>query len=148
MTRSFDKLNFFYATTGSLLKLQKMQGVTSKVGDPMLRFDSATLNANAVEKVKVLAEAGQAPLAYLAARVNGVEDYSKVLEKTLIESEEYDHERIFAEADAMVKRGKGARTLLPCRPIFANDSRGMHESGWQMTNMRAKEAERAAEVFR
>ena len=66
----------------------------------------------------------------------------------LIESEEYDHECIFAEADAMVKRGKGAHALLPYRPILANDSCGLHESGWQMINMRAKEAERAAEIFR
>ena len=46
MTRSFEKLNFFYAATGSLNKLQKMQGVAANVGDPVLRFNSATLNAN------------------------------------------------------------------------------------------------------
>jgi hypothetical protein len=148
MTRSFDKLNFFYATTGSFSKLQKMQGVMTNVGDPMLRFDSATLNANAVEKVKVLAESGQVPLAYMTAKAHGVEDYAKTLETTLIESEEYDHERVFAEAEAMIKRGKGAKALLPCRPVFPADEHGINQSAWPMINMRAKEAERAAAVFR
>jgi coatomer subunit alpha len=116
-TRAFDKLNFFYAATGSTLKLRKMQGVMENVGDPMLRFDSATLNASAADKVKVLAEAGQVPLAYMTAKAHGVEDFAKTLEQTLVESDEYDHERIFAEAEAMLKRGKGARALLPCRPL-------------------------------
>lgn len=105
LTRSFDKLNFFYAATGSLGKLQKMQAVASNIGDPVLRFNSATLTANVAEKVKVLAENGQVPLAFITARSHGLEEFAKTLETTLIESEEYDHERIFREADRLV-RGK------------------------------------------
>ena len=116
------------------------------VGDPMLRFDSATLNASAADKVKVLAEAGQVPLAYMTAKAHGVEDFAKTLEQTLVESDEYDHERIFAEAEAMLKRGKGARALLPCRPLVPDS--GLNQSNWPMDNMRAKEAERSAAVFR
>lgn len=58
MTRQFDKLNFFYSTTGSLNKLNKMQVVAQKVNDPMLRYNQATLTANVTEKVKILAENG------------------------------------------------------------------------------------------
>lgn len=58
-TRSFDKLNFFYTVTGSVSKLNKMQGVAaSAAGDPTLRFNTATLNANAEEKVRTLMETG------------------------------------------------------------------------------------------
>jgi len=69
-----------------------MQNVCSSVGDPTLRFNSATLNANIAEKVKVLAENGQVPLAFMTARAHGLEEFAKTLETTLIESEEYDHE--------------------------------------------------------
>lgn len=31
----------------------------------------------------------------MTARAHNLDEYSKTLEKTLIESEEYDHERIF-----------------------------------------------------
>lgn len=152
VTRSFDKLNFFYAATGSLGKLQKMSAVASNVGDPVLRFNSATLTANVAEKVKVLAENGQVPLAFITARSHGLEEFAKTLETTLIESEEYDHERIFKEADRLVRGKDGqqtrAKALLPCRPIFPGDDRGVAQASWPMINMRAKEAERAAAVFR
>ena len=82
-----------------------MQAVASNIGDPVLRFNSATLTANVAEKVKVLAENGQVPLAFITARSHGLEEFAKTLETTLIESEEYDHERIFREADRLV-RGK------------------------------------------
>jgi hypothetical protein len=39
--RSFDKLNFFYASTGSLSKLKKMQAVASSLNDQTLRFNTA-----------------------------------------------------------------------------------------------------------
>lgn len=39
MNGQYDKLNFFYATTGSLQKLHKMQTVAQSVNDPMLRYN-------------------------------------------------------------------------------------------------------------
>lgn len=41
ITRSFDKLNFFYLTTGSSNKLKKMHQVSQSVNDPMLRFNTS-----------------------------------------------------------------------------------------------------------
>jgi hypothetical protein len=58
ITRQFDKLNFFYATTGSIDKLHKMGGVAQSLNDPMLRYNTATLTANVSEKVRILAENG------------------------------------------------------------------------------------------
>ena len=57
-TRAFDKLNFFYATTGSIGKLNQMGNVASKVEDPMLRFNTSVLTANVEERVKTLVDAG------------------------------------------------------------------------------------------
>lgn len=95
LTKSFDKLNFFYATTGCLSKLGKMGAVAQSIGDSTLRFNNATLTTNIGERVRILAESGQIPLAYMTARAHNLDEYSKTLEKTLIESDEYDHERIF-----------------------------------------------------
>jgi hypothetical protein len=74
------------------------------------------LTANTTEKVKILAENGQVPLAYITARSHGLEEFSKTLEQTLVESDEYDHEKIIKEADRLCKK---AKAILPCRPIFA-----------------------------
>ena len=82
-------------TTGSSSKLNKMGGVAQSLNDPMLRYNTATLTANVQDKVRILAENGQIPLAYLTAKSHGLEEFAKTLENTLIESEEYDHERIF-----------------------------------------------------
>ena len=57
--RSFDQLNFFYTVTGSVDKLKKMQNVAqSAAGDSTLRFNTATLNADIEERVRVLMESG------------------------------------------------------------------------------------------
>jgi len=76
-----------------------MQAVAQSIGDPMLRYNTATLTANVSEKVRILAENGQIPLAYMTARAHGLDEFTKTLETTLVESEEYDHERIFKEAE-------------------------------------------------
>lgn len=117
-----------------------MQGVAQSLNDPMLRFNTATLTANISEKVRILAENGQVPLAYLTAKSHGLEEFSKTLENTLIESEEYDHERIFKEASKFIGNGVGrAKALLPLRPILTNNE-SLSQSSWPMVNLRAKEA--------
>ena len=115
----------------------------------MLRYNTATLNADVSEKVKVLASNGQVPLAYMTAKSHGLEEFAKTLENTLIESEEYDHERIFKEADKFIGAGKNrAKALLPCRPVLIGSSNSLAAQNWPMVNLRAKEAERAMQVFR
>jgi hypothetical protein len=141
-------LNFFYATTGSIGKLNKMQAVAQTLDDPMLRFNTATLTANVAEKVKVLAENGQIPLAYMTAKAHGLDEFIKPLETTLIESSAYDHERIFREAERFVgNETQRPKALLPLRPIFTANE-GIQQTPWPMVNLRAKEAERATQMFR
>ena len=68
----------------------------------MLRYNQATLTANVTEKVKILAENGQIPLAYMTAKAHGLEEFTKTLENSLVEDEQYDHERIFKEAEHFI----------------------------------------------
>lgn len=56
--RSLDKLNFFYAATGSVGKLRKMQAVAQSLNDHTLRFNTALYTGDVAERVKVLAETG------------------------------------------------------------------------------------------
>ena len=148
ISRQFDKLNFFYAATGSINKLNKMQTVAQSLGDSQLRFNTATLTANAAEKVKILAENGQIPLAYMTAKAHGLDEFVKPLETTIRESDEYDHERIFREAERFVgTQTQRPKALLPLRPIFTANQE-QQEASWPMVNLRAKEAERAAQMFK
>jgi len=148
ISRQFDKLNFFYATTGSHTKLSKMQAVAQTLDDPMLQFNTATLTANVHEKVKVLAANGQIPLAYMTAKAHGLDEFVRPLEATLRNSDEYDHERIFKEAEKFVgNQTSRPKALLPLRPIFTKNE-AVLQTAWPMVNQRAKEAERAAQMFR
>ena len=80
-TRSFDKLNFFYSVAGSVSKLEKMQGVAgSAAGDATLRYNTATLNADAEEKVRTLMDSNQLPLAYMTARAHNLSDMVEYIE--------------------------------------------------------------------
>jgi hypothetical protein len=57
----------------------------------------------------------------MTAKAHGLDEFTKSLETTLIESEEYDHERIFREAEKFVGQSSGRpKALLPLRPIFTH----------------------------
>lgn len=84
----------------------------------------------------------------MTAKAHGLDEFTKSLETTLIESEEYDHERIFREAEKFVGQSSGRpKALLPLRPIFTH-SEALQQANWPMVNLRAKEAERASQMFR
>ena len=114
----------------------------------MLRYNQATLTANVTEKVKILAENGQIPLAYMTAKSHGLEEFAKTLETSLIEDEQYDHERIFKEAERYIgAHANKSKALLPCRPVLVSNDQ-VAQGSWPMVNLRAKEAERAAQMFK
>lgn len=46
INREFDKLNFFYAATGSNDKLAKMGQLAQQLDDPMLKYNSSLLTAD------------------------------------------------------------------------------------------------------
>lgn len=141
--KAFDKLNFFYATTGSQNKLQRMQSVAGALDDPMLRFNTSVFTGDITERIQTLVSAGQLPLAYMAARAHNLTDMIEYLEQELMDSDQFDQMQIMDEAEKYVSRSKA---LVPLRPLWADDSKN-HYSQWPMVNLRAKEAERAAQMF-
>ena len=99
IVRSFDKLNFFYISTGSMNKLKKMQQVAQSVNDPMLRFNTSLLLGDIQERVKLLAETGQIPLAYLMAKAHGLTEFENTLEESIRNMDGVDVDKILQQAE-------------------------------------------------
>ncbi|KAI9312090.1 coatomer protein alpha subunit [Dichotomocladium elegans] len=71
-TKSFDALSFLYLTTGNEVNLRQMLKIAELRGDPMSRFQNALYLGDAQERVRLLRDVDQLPLAYLTARSNGL----------------------------------------------------------------------------
>merc|ERR1719158_595704 len=82
-TRGFDQLTFLYLLVGHRMKLQKMLRIAERRGDVMSRYQNALLCGDVEERVKILAEMGQVPLAALTARTHGLTDFLESLEGSL-----------------------------------------------------------------
>jgi len=52
-----------------------MQQVAQSVNDHTLRFNTSMFTGDVAERVKVLAETGQVPLAYLMAKTHGLKEF-------------------------------------------------------------------------
>ena len=115
----FDKLNFFYAVTGSTDRLQKMQQmVVPNIGDPMLRFNTSILTADVEERIKTLMENGQLPLAYLSARAHNMHEMVEYIESEIMDSEQYDLSQIMEQTEKYLPK---AKALVPLRPVRTAD---------------------------
>ncbi|KAL7422515.1 hypothetical protein Q5752_003163 [Cryptotrichosporon argae] len=73
-TKKFDKLSFLYLVTGNTQKLGMMQAIAAKRGDHMSRLQNSLYLGDAGARIAVLRETGQYPLAYYAAKTNGLDD--------------------------------------------------------------------------
>lgn len=91
INREFDKLNFFYAATGSTDKLNKMSLLATQLNEPMLRFNSSIFTSNVEERVRTLVDSGQLALAYLTARSHNLTDMVEFLEQEMQDSGTIDH---------------------------------------------------------
>ena len=56
-----------------------MQNVAESTKDPMLRFNTSILTGNVEDRVRTLVDAGQLPLAYLAAKAHGLNEMVEFL---------------------------------------------------------------------
>jgi coatomer protein complex subunit alpha (xenin) len=140
--KELDKLNFFYAVTGSHDKLQKLGGLAQRLDDPMLKYNSSILTANVEDRVKTLMETGQLSLAYLAARSHNLTDMVEYIEQEMQESTAVDAVQVMDETAQLMKKSKA---LVPLRPISLEP--GSNLAQWPMVNLRAREAEKAAQMF-
>ena len=75
-TKDFDRLSFLYLISGDTEKLRKMLKISSMRKDIMGRYYNALLLGDAAERVTVLEESGNLNLAFICAKVHGLEDES------------------------------------------------------------------------
>lgn len=73
-TKDFDRLSFLYLITGDTEKLRKMLKISHMRGDIMGRYHNGLLLGDAAERVSVLEESGNLPLAYISAVSHGLTD--------------------------------------------------------------------------
>jgi coatomer protein complex subunit alpha (xenin) len=85
-TKNFERLSFLYLITGNLEKLGKMLKIAEMRGDIMGRFHNALYLGDVRERVRILEEAGQLPLAYVAAATHGLAEEAERLAKALTEA--------------------------------------------------------------
>ncbi|XP_050227134.1 coatomer subunit alpha-2-like [Mercurialis annua] len=78
-TKNFDRLSFLYLITGNLEKLSKMLKIAEVKNDVMGQFHNAMYLGDIQERVKILENAGHLPLAYVTAKVHGLEDIAERL---------------------------------------------------------------------
>eukprot|EP00298_Acanthocystis_sp_HF-20_P017279 c21715_g1_i3.p1 GENE.c21715_g1_i3~~c21715_g1_i3.p1 ORF type:complete len:1077 (-),score=472.35 c21715_g1_i3:10-3240(-) len=84
-TESFERLSFLYLITGQIDKLQQMLQIARSRGDVNSIFHNALYLGDVEERVKVLTESGQLPLAYLTAVSHNLSSHAEKLSAKLSE---------------------------------------------------------------
>lgn len=105
-TRNFDALSFLYLITGNVPKLKKMLKIAEMRQDVMSRFNNALMMGNVEERVKIMAEMGQVPLAALTAKAHNLTEFMEKLEDQL------------QGVDITAQIPADARLLLPPMPLI------------------------------
>lgn len=85
--KDFDRLSFLYMLTGDSEKLRKMLKISNMRNDIMGRYHNALLLGDAAERVAVLESSGNLPLAYISAKLHGLEDVAERI-KVAIETQD------------------------------------------------------------
>ncbi|KAG9287253.1 hypothetical protein G9A89_008883 [Geosiphon pyriformis] len=78
--KNYDSLSFLYLATGNVEKLKKMLKIAELRNDNMSRFHNSLFLGDVEERVRLLKEVGQLPLAYLTAQSHGlIEEAESIL---------------------------------------------------------------------
>jgi len=85
--KDFDRLSFLYMLTGDSEKLRKMLKISNMRNDIMGRYHNALLLGDAAERVAVLESSGNLPLAYISAKLHGLEEVADRI-KVAIETQD------------------------------------------------------------
>ncbi|KAL9188539.1 hypothetical protein ACHAXT_006917 [Thalassiosira profunda] len=112
--KDFDRLSFLYMLTGDSEKLRKMLKISNMRNDIMGRYHNALLLGDAAERVAVLEASGNLPLAYISAKLHGLEDVAERI-KVAIETQEGSVEGLLEKVPVGTK--SGGRLLQPPTPI-------------------------------
>ena len=122
-TKDFDRLSFLYLITGDTDKLRKMLKIANMRGDIMGRYHNALLLGNAVERVQVLEQSGNLPLAYISAVSHGLADDAERI-KIAIETNKGSVEGLMEKAQKEKETNplSAGCLLQPPTPIFRGDN--------------------------
>mmetsp|Transcript_36046 Transcript_36046/g.103666 ORF Transcript_36046/g.103666 Transcript_36046/m.103666 type:complete len:1217 (-) Transcript_36046:133-3783(-) len=116
-TQNFDALSFLYLITGNTGKLKKMLKIAEMRNDVMSRFNNALMLGAVEERVKIMAEIGQVPLAALTAKAHNLTEFMEKLEEQLQGTD-------LAQHDAA-----SSRLLFPRVPLLRPAEKG-DDSNW------------------
>ena len=117
-TKNFERLSFLYLITGNLEKLQKMLKIAEMRSDVTGRFHNALYLGDVQERVRVLEESGQLPLAYATAKTHGIEEDATRIAEKLTESIGED---VNLKAMLLADGGLEAKLMLPPKPLVRCD---------------------------
>ena len=117
-TKDFDRLSFLYLLTGDTDKLRKMLKISNMRQDIMGRYHNALLLGDATERVHVLEQSGNLPLAYISAVIHGLDDDAERI-RIAIETNNGTVEGLMEK----VTGGRGSGCLLqPPTPIVRENN--------------------------
>lgn len=119
-TKDFDRLSFLYLITGDNDKLRKMLKISNMRGDIMGRYHNALFLGDASERVKVLEESGNMPLAFISAKLHGLDEDAERIQ-VAIETNGGSVEGLLEKVETQGKLG--GCLLQPPTPI-------MKETNW------------------
>ena len=118
-TKDFDRLSFLYLITGDTEKLRKMLKISNLRQDIMGRYHNALLLGDAKERVLVLEQSGNLPLAFLCATMHGLEDDAERIKITM-ETNKVSSEGLF---EKLSKEPRSSGCLLqPPTPIVRSEN--------------------------
>lgn len=118
-TKDFDRLSFLYLISGDTDKLRKMLKIASMRKDVMGQYYNALLLGDASERVSVLEESGNLNLAYICAKVHGLEDSATRLQ-SIIEAAGNSVEGLLEKAQPNLP--KHSCLLQPPTPIIRSNN--------------------------
>lgn len=118
-TKDFDRLSFLYLITGDTEKLRKMLKISNMRSDIMGRYHNALLLGDAAERVKVLEESGNMPLAYISAKLHNLEEDAERI-KVAIETNGGSVDGLLDKVESSTR--KGGKLLQPPTPITRGDN--------------------------
>jgi coatomer protein complex subunit alpha (xenin) len=85
--KNFERLSFLYLITGHIEKLRKMVKIAEMRNDVMGQFHNSLYLGDVRERVKILGEVGQLPLAYITAKAHGMEKEAESIAQVLTEQD-------------------------------------------------------------
>lgn len=124
-TKNFERLSFLYLITGNIDKLRKMLKISEMRSDINGRFHNSLYLGEVAERVRLLEEVGQAPLAYVCAKSHGLADEARAVFQR--------NEEKWAKVDP----ASVARTL-PREPVLLQPPipiMRLHDSNWPLLNV-------------